>query len=265
MKTKTFFAKALFLPALLVLSVGCPKTTVVSPDVTESKGDTTVFQEHLEIGFYVDVYIFPESLWDEPKLLGRTSLANMEKYSIPENSKWFVRPADKNITDEDLLLFFRQAADSEIRGLSFRKCRWFTNAGLAHLKNLTALESLDLRFTQITDAGLAHLKNLTALESLNLSVTKITEAGLPHLKNLIALERLNLSVTKITDAGLAHLKNLIALERLNLSVTKITDAGLAHLKNLTSLKSLELQKTKITDTGVKDFRTVRPDVHVFGP
>ncbi len=290
MKNKIFFAKALFLPALLVLCVGCQKkpthkTTVASPDVTESKEDTAVFQEHVEKEFRVDVYMYTESLSDEPNFLGRTSLADMEKFSIPENSKWFIRPTDKNINDEYLLLFLRKAADFGIRGLSLRECREFTNAGLAHLKNLTELERLNLADTRITDAGLAHLKNLTALKRLNLEVTQITDAGLAHLKNMTsleslklpvqitdaglvhlknmtALESLNLTDTRITDAGLAHLKNMTSVERLNLP-RQITDAGLAHLKNLTSLKRLDLSETQITDAGLKDFRTARPDVWVW--
>ena len=42
--------------------------------------------------------------------------------------------------------------------------------------------------TQITDAGLAHLTGLTALETLGLTARAITDTGLAHLTELPALE-----------------------------------------------------------------------------
>ncbi|MBQ76918.1 MAG: hypothetical protein CMQ20_18095 [Gammaproteobacteria bacterium] len=39
--------------------------------------------------------------------------------------------------------------------------------------------------TKITDAGLAHLKGLTKLETLSLSRTKITDAGVKSLKEAL--------------------------------------------------------------------------------
>src|SRR5262249_36227661 len=47
-----------------------------------------------------------------------------------------------------------------------------TDADLTALKDLPALESLDLRVTRITDAAAAHLKGLATLKALNLSGTK---------------------------------------------------------------------------------------------
>ena len=43
-----------------------------------------------------------------------------------------------------------------------------TNAALVHLKELTNLQIIDLRNTNVTDAGLVHLKGLTSLEVLSL-------------------------------------------------------------------------------------------------
>ena len=58
-------------------------------------------------------------------------------------------------------------------------------AGLAHLRDLNNLTSLDLGHIMITDAGLAHLRPLTNLTSLDLSgCEQITDAGLAHLKAL---------------------------------------------------------------------------------
>lgn len=69
-----------------------------------------------------------------------------------------------------------------------------TDKGLAHLKNLTSLTSLDLRDCQnITDDGLACLPDLKCLTSLNLSYCpKITNKGLIHMNNLAHLTSLNI-------------------------------------------------------------------------
>jgi len=63
--------------------------------------------------------------------------------------------------------------------------------------------------TQITDAGLANVKGLTQLQSLNLNGTKITDAGLEHLKGLANLQTLDLEATRVTNAGIADLKKAL--------------------------------------------------------
>ena len=68
---------------------------------------------------------------------------------------------------------------------------------------------LFLSRTQITDAGLAHLANLTNLRGLTLSNTQITDAGLVHLSNLTNLQVLYLSDTQITPGAKATLRALI--------------------------------------------------------
>ena len=60
-----------------------------------------------------------------------------------------------------------------------------TDAGLAHLTGLTALEVLDLEGTQVTDAGLAHLTGLTGLEFLFLDDTQVTEMGVAELQQAL--------------------------------------------------------------------------------
>jgi internalin A len=47
-----------------------------------------------------------------------------------------------------------------------------TDAGLAHLRELTNLQTLGLNGTQVTDAGLANLRGLTNLSELSLNGTK---------------------------------------------------------------------------------------------
>ncbi len=185
MQKKILLTRAFVLAASFGLLGGCPakpvgKTTVASPDALESGVDMEVFKEQLEIPnkeFRVAIYVVPDSPLDVPELLGRTSLADVKSFAIPENAKWFIQPADKNISDEDLFFILRDVAGSGVGGLSLEGCRNVTNAGLVHLKNMTSLEELSL-YSDITDAGFAHVKNMTSLRFLRLIDTQVTEADL---------------------------------------------------------------------------------------
>jgi internalin A len=125
-----------------------------------------------------------------------------------------------------------------------------TDAGMPYLKDLTRLLSLDLDGTQVSDDGLANLAGMTKLESLGLADTRVTDIGLVHLKGMTRLKDLDLSGTPVTDAGLGHLKTLITLSFLSFRGTRITDAGLAHLEGLTDLQRLDLSDTRTTDAGL---------------
>ncbi len=129
-----------------------------------------------------------------------------------------------------------------------------TDAGLEHLRGLTSLEELNLRFTQVTDAGLEHLKGLNSLNELDLSDTQVTDAGLKHLKGLNSLEVLHIHDTQVTDVGLEHFKGLTSLKKLDLNDTQVIGAGLEHLKGLTSLEWLNLHDTQVTDAGLKHLK-----------
>ncbi len=133
-----------------------------------------------------------------------------------------------------------------------------TDAGLANLSGLTALEYLGLKGTAIGDAGLAHLKNLTALTNLILADTKVTDAGLVHLAGMSKLESVNLSNTPITDAGLEQLGRIRGLAGINVTGTKVTDAGLIHLKPLPKLTKLNVKDTAVTEAGVKQAKAFLP-------
>jgi Leucine Rich repeat len=68
----------------------------------------------------------------------------------------------------------------------------------------TPVVGVDLSGTQISDAGLAHLKGLTTLETLYLSGTRVSDAGLAHLKGLTTLKTLHLFRTRVSDAGVTE-------------------------------------------------------------
>jgi Leucine-rich repeat (LRR) protein len=195
-----------------------------------------------------------------------------------------ILPYLKSLTKlQELYLFFNsKLVDDGLKSIGqLVDLRWLdlgftaiTDAGLAHLQTLQALEHLALRqnenqrcrsdlsrcsekfglfeFVQvpITDAGIVHLQNLTKLESLVLGSTKVSDAGLAHLQGLKNLKDLDLSSTMVSDAGLVYLQSLKNLEGLDLRSTKVSDAGLVYLQDLKMLKVLNLDSTQVTDQGL---------------
>ncbi len=84
----------------------------------------------------------------------------------------------------------------------------------------------------MTDAGLAHLEGLKALERLTLiSASGITDAGLAHLEGLSELVDLNLYGIPVTDEGPAALsRNLPKLRKLVFAMGRISDRAIKKMK-----------------------------------
>ena len=166
-----------------------------------------------------------------------------------------------------------------LRALDVHDLR-ITDAGLAHVGKLAALEDLRIGESRITDDGLAELKGLS-LRRLDLEKGTITGAGLRHvdvtrleeltfeeapraddaaleaLRGAKALRRLNLEETAVTDAGMACLAECRALEWLDIDHTRVTDAGIAHLAGLPNLKTLSIDDTFVTDAAVEHLARMR--------
>jgi hypothetical protein len=66
-----------------------------------------------------------------------------------------------------------------------------SNAELAHLDDLTYLESLFLNGSPITDAGLIHLKKLDNLKELWLEKTQVTDEGVRELQLVLPQARMH--------------------------------------------------------------------------
>ena len=120
---------------------------------------------------------------------------------------------------------------------------------------------------QVTDASLAHLTGLTALNYLRLRDTQITDAGLAHLAGLPVLATLDLRDTQITDAGVAHLTGLPSLQSLVLYKTEVTAAGLVHFQKMPALRRLELdgpqtESPRFTDADIANLREALPNVRI---
>lgn len=126
-----------------------------------------------------------------------------------------------------------------------------TDEALPHIGKLTSLQELSLRHTAISNSGLAHLTELNQLKSLLLHKTAIDDAGLAHLARHENLELLSLHRTQVTDAGIVHLANLTNLRDLSLAGTAIDGSGLVHLRGLANLRTLRVWETQIGDAALE--------------
>ena len=161
-------------------------------------------------------------------------------------------------------LVFRQGL-----GIPRTDCTGITNEGLAHLKQLENLQSLDLDSTQISDAGLAELKTLKNLQTLVIGYNeKMTGTGLAELKDLKNLQHLDLIHSSITDEGAKFLVELQSLKTIDLRGTQITDAGLKELQSLRNLKELNLCLVPrgpfdVTREGIVELQAALPEANVL--
>jgi hypothetical protein len=143
---------------------------------------------------------------------------------------------------------------------------------LKELKRLPHLRRLALRRVWITDAGLAHVAEITQLEELKIGLTRchdphvdlreffgpikrgryssVEEAEQKWRDELLAGKVL-IRNTQITDDGMLHLLHLRSLRILSLEGTSVGDRGLARLASLPLLEELDLQNTCVTDEGLK--------------
>jgi hypothetical protein len=113
--------------------------------------------------------------------------------------------------------------------------------GLAALRDLKHLRTLDLSLSPIQDDTLVHLANLPSLETLRLDDTNINGQGLRHLVDLPSLSRLSILGCRLSADGWQALGSLTQLRHLEVVATEIDgqDQHLRHLANLQNLVTLE--------------------------
>lgn len=116
-----------------------------------------------------------------------------------------------------------------------------SDADLALLKDLPAVEALVADKRGVTDKGLESLAGHPALKNLDLTLSDITDAGLAHLVNLPKLEEVNLKRCNVTAAGYESLAKVATLKRIRAAQSNFDGACLAAIKDSSQLEMLDLQ------------------------
>jgi hypothetical protein len=151
---------------------------------------------------HLDLYVWPEV--SEQCLAAVSELTNLKTLSFiyatdagvahlaSEKQLQILTLHDSTLTDESLKIFGKLVQLERLQAAG----NHFTDDGLAHLRNLKHLVSLDIDCgqTRFTDAGLVHLESLRGLQSLYLQQTLVTPAGVAHLQRILpALQDIILS------------------------------------------------------------------------
>ncbi|MFM7161088.1 MAG: hypothetical protein ACKO3P_12040 [Planctomycetaceae bacterium] len=136
-----------------------------------------------------------------------------------------------------------------LESLEFTDRDTVTDAGLEAVANFNRLVTLDLglaprRSKGLTDAGLARLAPLAALQTLKIPNAAITGSGLAGELFLVRLRRLDLSSCDLDDTKLPLIGKFKALEDLRLRRNLITGTGLGALRECTRLRRLDLSQTE---------------------
>jgi internalin A len=143
-----------------------------------------------------------------------------------------------------------------LRGLqSLRLDSLVTNAGLAHLRNLSDLRVLTFVAPPGTRLGPANLGGLSRLQELTL-IFRECEIDLAFLRGLTSLKSLMISGGRSNShTDLAPLQALTHLEVLEIGIP--TDSDLALLDGLSSLKTLSFTGMEVTNAGLKHLGRLR--------
>ena len=156
----------------------------------------------------------------------------------------FVEFQDCNIDNACAATFANYPA---LTGLRIFRCKSFTDEGIQGLAGLK-LERLELRDLNATDAGVATLKELSGLRSVELSELAVSDGMLNELcgsenwKDMETLDFFSVPVTdetvKVIAENMKSLKNL----QVRASSGKNTDATIDEIVKMDSLVTLDLRE-----------------------
>jgi hypothetical protein len=159
-----------------------------------------------------------------------------------------------------------------------------TDAGIAALHELQAMEVLDLSYSAITDIGLAALERMGKLAELHLGCSSVTGAGtlsldagslesislsstpfdarfMPTFNRMPKLRYLGLASTSIVDDDIALLAPCNELE-IHLAGTSIGDRAIDHLCDIGASCYLNLSHTRVTNQGLQRVGSDRRTKHL---
>lgn len=163
------------------------------------------------------------------------------------------------ITDEDLQYIGEM---TNLTKLEITSCANISDEGVAYLRGLKNLDTIQLSKTRITDKSIDVLTPLKRLRSLELFNTQVTDDGIAKLKALPIVEIGLEGCPRITDNALKPLAAKGKLTHVNVSETNISDNGLICLRSCKNLNTLRAGECRnITDAAVTFVADNLPHLH----
>jgi Leucine Rich repeat len=158
------------------------------------------------------------------------------------------------ITNEQIggLSSTRQLRDLVLAGSQLNAEAW------QRIMEQTALEWLDVSFSNATSADLKAIGKLKGLERLSVEGTAVDNQLLDSLRQLPKLTELDLTGCAIDDVGLKKLAKLPQLNTLWLGKTQVTDQSLDILADMPRLKFVDVQESKISSDKWAEFVKLNP-------
>ncbi len=106
------------------------------------------------------------------------------------------------------------------------------------IENLSRWTELTLENSRVTPEGLAALRGISSVFTVDLSGTRLTAESLDHLATMPDLWNLDISDTGIPDDALARLRQFPALKSIILDASQATDSGIAYVGQISQLSTL---------------------------
>eukprot|EP00029_Vermamoeba_vermiformis_P001026 TRINITY_DN11196_c0_g1_i1.p1 TRINITY_DN11196_c0_g1~~TRINITY_DN11196_c0_g1_i1.p1 ORF type:complete len:431 (-),score=123.90 TRINITY_DN11196_c0_g1_i1:61-1353(-) len=170
-----------------------------------------------------------------------------------------------NIRDENLVTILQKTRQlqslnlSETYYLTAEVLKKIAELGLP-LKRLQLNGTFDLmgKDTAEANVNIAHLRTLTTLTELQLKWHKFSDEGMQAFENMINMTSLDLTGCEMKGPGFKHLLRMHKLKRLYFSFSPtVTNEALGYVAQLTSLRALEMQYCEhITDEGAAKLSTL---------
>lgn len=148
----------------------------------------------------------------------------------------------------------------QLRSLDFEGAE-ITEKGLAYIREISAVESLNLSRTEASGAFLKDCKNCTHLRIIDAYDSPIKSENMKYLARCPQLVWLSISNTGITNEAVKHFSACKQLVQLDISRNPaIDDSALPYLLGLKSLRFLNLAKTSISEQGLQKLTSALPQL-----
>ncbi|MBM4075199.1 MAG: hypothetical protein FJ267_06105 [Planctomycetes bacterium] len=182
-----------------------------------------------------------------------------------------------NVSDGEIAkLCEAESGLEQIESINATGSQGITENGLALLKKLPAIKTIELNQTKTNDKGMEELAHVPSLQRVSLNFTLVTDRGLAALSGLPTLQELELRGCTVTPEGFAAIGRMPALtflyfdntpgindvtfdllcncktlKRLMLSgSTSLTDRGMVSLKKLESIEQISIAEAGVTGEGL---------------